>query len=124
MRICDLADKPAKAGPWRSEDNEGFFSCGGRTVYHYSTTMLSWELDCDGLWNGDLGTVVYSTGHGSVSDQGGMNQLFARLGMPLYFSRAGGSEIQEMDKPLYRYGITPGTSRLVKRYGEYVQVTV
>src|SRR5439155_21739885 len=41
----------------------------------------------------------YSTGHGSVSDQSGMNQAFRLLGLPLYFSRKGGADILEVSDP-------------------------
>lgn len=103
MRNYQLADKPGRTKNWRSEDsaNKVF-----RTIYHYSTGMLTFGLDANGKWDGDMDNVNYSTGHGSVSDQQTMNQLFARLGMPLYFSRSGGAEIRELDKPQFRYGIS------------------
>ena len=63
---------------------------GTRYICHYWTTMLVVAQDEDGNWS----PVDYSTGHGSVSDQGMMNRLFRALpGCNLYFSRAGGASI-------------------------------
>ena len=83
-------------GPWRTEENVTYFLSGPmRTarLYHYSTLMLEWDLK-----NG--GYVYMSEGHGSVSDQNGMNTAFKVLGFPLYFSRKGGSSILALDNPL------------------------
>lgn len=57
------------------------------TLYHYSTAMLTWRVD------NPAEPIAISLGHGSVSDQAGMNQAFRILGMPLYYSRAGGARI-------------------------------
>lgn len=112
MRNYQLADKAGCTKNWRSEDYNGY-----REVYHYSTLMLKFDISTR--------EVIYtSTGHGSVSDQQTMNQLFARLEMPLYFSRAGGAEIRELDAPQYRYGVSPGTPRLTKRGTSYVREMV
>lgn len=63
-----------------------------RVVYHYSTVMLEYVTEDDGYtWDGDIDTVIFSTGHGSVSDQNGMNKLFRETGIPAYFERAGGA---------------------------------
>jgi hypothetical protein len=43
------------------------------------------------------------TGHGSVSDQNGMNIAFSVLHLPYYYSRAGGPEIKLLDAPLFKY---------------------
>jgi hypothetical protein len=64
-----------------------------RTIFHYGTVMLRWTTYPNGLREVDYA----STGWGSVSDQGGMNQLFRALGAPLYFSRKGGAEIRRID---------------------------
>lgn len=58
------------------------------TLWHYSTPMLVWRgthapytlIDC-------------STGHGSVSDQHGMNRAFNALDLPYHYSRRGGASI-------------------------------
>lgn len=104
MRIQDLADKGATSGHWSSITYNN-----RRDVYHYATLMLSFGIkDNDPTtWDGDIDTVAYSTGHGSVSDQNGMNKLFARQAMPFYYQRSGGAQIVTLDGPNYRYGITP-----------------
>lgn len=117
--MYEIADKPKVCKHWRSYQDGSWMQ-----VFHYSTLMLAWHIGERGKWDGNVDTVYYSTGHGSVSDQNGMNNLFARLGMPFYFSRAGGARISELDAPLYKYGVTPGSSRLVKRNGKYERVTV
>lgn len=76
------------AGAWRVERDE----LDGETVchlYHYSTKMLSWRESEPT----DETILDYSLGWGSVSDQNGMNTAFRALGIPLYFSRAGGASI-------------------------------
>jgi len=42
-----------------------------------------------------LEVVDYSIGHGSKSDQGGMNRLFRALNAPYYYSRKGSANIEE-----------------------------
>lgn len=75
-------------GAWRVE------TIGDRSVLlHYSTVMLRWRETPKGVEILD-----YSTGHGSKSDQGGMNIAFSVLGTPYYFSRKGGAEIIESAK--------------------------
>jgi len=86
MRVRDLVHKDGKAGSnssWRSH----LTTCGtARQVYHYSTLMLEFDLATK--------EVTYvSTGHGSVSDQRGMNEMFRELDAGMYFSRAGGADI-------------------------------
>lgn len=98
MRNYQLADKPGRTKNWRSED----FTCGGTTyrrIWHYSTCMLEFVVDTKQV-------SYYHTGHGSASDQQTMNQFFARIGAPYYFSRKGGAEIVKLDQPQYRYGIS------------------
>lgn len=108
--IADTADKAIKAGHWYSTESHELrrgVAVTRRYVMHYSTVMLSFNVDDDGEWDGNMDTVDYSTGHGSVTDQQGMNKLFARLAMPLYFRRAGGAEVIALSTPNYKYGITP-----------------
>lgn len=59
-------------------------------LWHYSTLMAVWTTDFEGQL---IGISHMSTGHGSVSDQGGMNTLFRELGTPYYYSRKGGAQI-------------------------------
>lgn len=110
--IHDLADDKGTAGKWRSS-NEATALDGHngqryrvRNIFHYSTLMLAFGLDASGNWDGNVDTVYASTGYGSVSDQNGMNKLFARQAMPFSFSRAGGARINTLQSPHYRYRIT------------------
>lgn len=83
MRIKDLARQDGTAGSggaWRARTLKGE-DATYRYVYHYDTLMLAIGPD---------GVEFAGIGHGSVSDQGGMNTLFKALNLPLYFSRAGG----------------------------------
>lgn len=97
MQIKQLAYTNGTAGSngaWRSHHSyDPDTNRGHHEVWHYSTLMLRWQT---GGKDGALITesVYASTGHGSVSDQGAMNQLFRALGLPLYFSRKGGADIQ------------------------------
>lgn len=88
-----LAGK-GKAGSERSwtveSKTEGIFE-----LRHYGTLMLEWrEQDVYGR------ELLYAgTGHGSVSDQGGMNQAFRALKLPYRFDRdyrGGGPRITEL----------------------------
>ena len=101
MKIKDLAKQDGSAGSngaWRSVSFIDIEGNPRRSIFHYSTLMLQYTSapDIDGpcSWDGSTSTVFTSTGHGSVSDQGGMNQLFRALDMPFYFSRAGGATIR------------------------------
>lgn len=58
---------------------------------HYGTMMLTWVRGKHGCYMVDM-----STGHGSVSDQNGMNQAFKALDLPYYYSRRGGADIKEL----------------------------
>ncbi len=95
MSIADVIAKAGgRAGHWRvtREEVEGVEVAD---LWHYSTRMLRWNVNDPA----DQAVLDYSTGHGSVSDQGGMNQAFRLLGLPLYFSRAGGADILELGDP-------------------------
>jgi len=65
-------------------------------LWHYTTLMLSWREDDPA----DENYLDYSLGHGSVSDQGGMNRAFQLLGIPLRYTRAGGASIEPIDPSL------------------------
>lgn len=124
--IAELAHKDTRAGSgrhwhshtypgkWNYDERRGSYQTGYREIWHYSTLMLRYTyIDTDPTdstntqqWDGNLDTVYVNTGHGSKSDQGGMNTLFRELDMPLYFSRAGGAQIEHLirtghDNPYY-----------------------
>lgn len=99
--IRDLADGNAHAGSggaWRSVTEDFTVdtrrSYKWRTIFHYETVMLAFALNDEGKWDGNTDNVVYNIGHGSVSDQNGMNKLFRHMNMPLYFVRQGGARIE------------------------------
>jgi hypothetical protein len=75
------------------------------TLYHYSTRMLKWR---ESRRYGS--EILYADiGHGSVSDQGGMNTAFRALGLPYRFDRdqrGGGARITDITKQLRKYGIS------------------
>jgi len=57
-------------------------------LWHYNTKMLTWN------YNGsEIELLDSSIGRGSVSDQNGCNTAFKVLGLPYYYSRAGGARI-------------------------------
>lgn len=92
--------KAGTAGAWRTSmwtDGTGRKTA---TLHHYSTAMLRWDVAQPS--NPDV--LDYSTGWGSVSDQGGMNTAFRVLGLPLYFSRAGGASIEDTSERLSTAG--------------------
>lgn len=76
-------------GSWRVFEDEIDGKVTVRILYHYDHRMLRWNRDNPT----DPEHLDYSTGWGSVSDQGGMNTAFRTLGIPLYFSRNGGARI-------------------------------
>ncbi len=112
--LVDCADKAVRAGAWESVERGVHGMCDVRRhVYHYETDMLSFVVKRTpgtvAEWDGNLETVDYSIGHGSVSDQNGMNKLFARLSMPLVYLRdgkGGGARVEVLSAPQYRWGIT------------------
>jgi hypothetical protein len=67
---------------------------GQRYLTHHGHLMLIWHR----AYNGRYIVTYADTGHGSVSDQGGMNKAFRELGAPYYYSRKGGAEIRETSK--------------------------
>lgn len=86
MRIRDLPDYDnRRAGAWRVMTDH-YDNVSKRRIYHYSTCMLTFNPDDPS----DEFVLDYSIGHGSKSDQQGMNQLFWKLGLPLYYARNGG----------------------------------
>lgn len=81
--------KAGSNGAWRVGGTRLSNGVVLKELWHYGTRMLAWREDRPA----DPDYLDYSIGHGSVSDQGGMNQAFRILGIPLYFSRRGGAEI-------------------------------
>ena len=82
-----------KAHAWRVEkpDSDPFVGIEYE-LWHYSTRMLHWR---ESQRNG-VELLSLSLGHGSVSDQNGVNIAFRVLGLPLYYQRAGGAGIIEV----------------------------
>ncbi len=90
MTIKEAIEKgQGKAHAWRVTE-----TLGVRRLWHYSTCMLTWNKNNPN----DPEFLDYSLGWGSVSDQNGMNIAFRVLGIPLYYSRAGGAEIREVNR--------------------------
>lgn len=84
--------KAGSGGAWRVEHKpEMYYSQGTEcyALYHYSTEMLVWADH----GNGVVSLIDFSTGHGSVSDQNGMNTAFRTLGLDLYYSRRNGAAV-------------------------------
>lgn len=81
-------------GAWRVEadsDNDPFDGTY-YNLWHYGVRMLRWHESR----RYGVEAVDWDIGNGSVSDQGGMNTAFRVLGLPFYYSRAGGAEIIEL----------------------------
>ena len=77
-------------------------------LLHYTTDMLAWtyrpstgEIRITGTW----------TGHGSTSDQTGVNSALMALGSPLRFSRIG---VRKKVMGKYR-DVDPGAARINRR---------
>ena len=88
MRIVDLIHKDATAGKWHSRS----VVYGGTTyrqIYHYSTMMLEVNVDMGIVTN-------WNIGHGSVSDQMGVNKLLKALDAPWYYRRKGSARIEPL----------------------------
>lgn len=71
----------AKTGPWRVEMAWG---TGGAVaaLYHYGTRMLEWSYS-----GTDIKITGWWVGHGSVSDQQGVNAALHELGAPQRYYR-------------------------------------
>src|SRR3954454_7829454 len=83
-------------GAWHVEANGTH-----RRLWHYGTLMLHWSI----LRDGRTHIIDWSEGHGSVSDQGGMNTAFRALGVPYRYSRdarGGGPRVEAL--PLHPCG--------------------
>lgn len=94
MTIAEIvrrgSGRAGHAGSWRVErlDSDPFV---GReyALYHYGTLMLKWRRSK--RFGDEL--LFAGTGHGSVSDQNGINTAFKVLNLDYYFSRKGGPDI-------------------------------
>jgi hypothetical protein len=85
--------RAGSGGAWRME-TDGFV----RRLYHHRTLMLEYRI-VRGRHGWTNRVVSMSEGHGSVSDQGGMNIAFRALGLPYRFdrdARGGGPRISEL----------------------------
>jgi len=71
------------------------------TLGHYSTPMMTFSLNTLRV------LVVNSLGHGSVSDQSGMNAAFYALVAPFHYDRQGGAHIRAL-QGAYDIGMPPG----------------
>lgn len=94
-RVADIVheDSKASSGKYRSETEVLPNGVTVRNVYHYTTRMLTFEVNPDGTTFPNPPVHHMSTGIGSVSDQQSMNQWFQELRLPYRFSRAGGASI-------------------------------
>jgi hypothetical protein len=104
MRLSQIVrNDRGTAGNWRVHPravlDNGELSEDFAELWHYQTRMLVWNRQTREVYD-------WSTGHGSQSDQNGLNQAFAVLGARYYYSRAGGAAIRELDKPNFRYGLS------------------
>lgn len=104
MTIADIVrTKKGRAGSngsWRVErlDSDPFRGQEFALI-HYSTTMLVWRQST----RHGVELIDASTGYGSVSDQGGVNQAFCQLGLPYRFQRdrrGGGPRIENTEQRL------------------------
>lgn len=92
-----------KSGPWRVTRT----GLTGGSLYHYGTKMLEWiwdarEAQITGWW----------VGHGSVSDQQGVNAALSALGSPMRYyrdTRGGGPRVNPAS---YRVSASVGRSML------------
>lgn len=101
MRIAQLDprvtewrdDQRLRAGAWSAHDFTDIGKVGGltircRAVFHYTTRMVTFER-----WGDEAEWLLMEVnlGHGSVSDQGGVNKLVRGYGA--YYSRKGGAQV-------------------------------
>ena len=86
----------ASNGKWRvyRSDSDPFRGTEYE-LWHHGTLMLRWRQST----RYGVEILSASTGHGSVSDQGGMNTAFSVLGVPYYYSRRGRASILDWTDP-------------------------
>jgi hypothetical protein len=96
--ISNRSGRAGSGGAWRVErrpDDADPFP-GALELWHYSTRMLLWRDGPDGV-----DVLDWSLGHGSVSDQRGMNTAFAELDLSYRYDRderGGGPRLTELDE--------------------------
>ncbi len=73
------------ASSWRTVDDVDQWGDKRRTVYHYDTVMGEFIDMGEGQWS----LSPFTIGHGSVSDQNGMNTLFKSVYSEIRFHRNG-----------------------------------
>jgi len=87
-------DQTLTASSWRATDWLSYGEWHRRDVYHYSTLMATFHRPAyGGAWQ----LTYANTGWGSVSDQGGMNEIL--VGTPYRYRRdakGGGPRIVEV----------------------------
>lgn len=130
MRIIDMRPEitpwkdgqSRKVGKWSFEDL--YQPIGGhvRRIYHYTTLMAEFvgferEFDAErGEMTLEWQFIPVSIGHGSVSDQGGMNQLMSVTSM----WEPGGSVLYQDYGYRYHRDQRGGGARIVDTYGTEV----
>lgn len=93
--IRNGSGRAGSGGAWRAitvRDSDGRDVC---ELWHHGTLMLRWNAERPS----DPDVLDFSTGWGSVSDQGGMNTAFRALGLPYRMDRdrrGGGPRITEL----------------------------
>lgn len=96
MKIADMsptvtpwvAGRTRRVGKWSYADMINRNGSRIRMVYHYTTLMVGF-VERDG-W--EPWTIM--VGHGSVSDQNGVNKLLKDFGY--YYSRKGGAKVERV----------------------------
>lgn len=92
-----IQNRKGTSHAWRvyREDSTDLFVGTEYALYHYGTEMLRWIQRSDGAW-----ILGWSLGHGSVSDQNGMNTAFRILNLRYYMDRdakGGGPRFRHLD---------------------------
>lgn len=95
-----VQNQKGKAGSGQSWRVDAYPASDGEIssciLWHYDTVMLQWNSDDPS----DRRVLFTSIGHGSVSDQNGMNIAFRTLGLPYRYDRdikGGGARITELE---------------------------
>lgn len=93
MTIAEIIrNGKGKAHAWRVErDYLTDSEWTKHVLWHYSTPMAGWYRR-----GNEVRFTFLSLGHGSVSDQNGMNTLFRQFGTGWYYSRKGGAAIRDL----------------------------